>query len=35
MVILVQLVEARRFAENVGGLDHAVTLLQFLGRLLA
>jgi hypothetical protein len=35
MVNLVQLVEARRFAESVGGVDQAVTLLKAIGRLLA
>ena len=34
-VSLVQLVEARRFAERVGGVDAAVGLLQSLGKLLA
>jgi hypothetical protein len=35
LVSLVQLVEARRFAEQVGGVDAAVSLLQSLGKLLA
>ena len=34
-VSLVQLVEARRFAAQVGGVDAAVGLLQSLGKLLA
>ena len=34
-ISLVQLVEARRFAQNVGGVDAAVGLLQSLGKLLA
>ena len=34
-VSLVQLVEARRFAEQVGGVDAAVDLLNSLGKLLA
>ena len=33
MVNVAKLVEARRFAASVGGLDEAVALLQTLGRL--
>ncbi len=35
LVNMAHLVEARRFAKSVGGVDQAVTLLQSLGRLLA